>query len=174
MRLNKSTKYWLSTGGLGLVIILVIKYVMGAMHQPSDGSRRMYYIVMGIVLFAMLALVSIMRTYYRRDRDAVVDESLLGSELTAQGLIASDKHKHITVQIKATTEELQLLTKAGELTLPADRFTGPVRTGDTVRLQGESRYQQYVYGVLDTIDGVNRKMLIKHLTQPPVSHRVDS
>lgn len=175
MQLSKSTKYWFATGGLAVLAVVTIRFVGEATHQPTDGSRRTYYLVLGVILFVLLAIVAVARAYYRRDRNSIVDESSLGSELAAEGLIAVDRHSPITLTMTVTGAELRTLADTGILTVSTDRFSVPVRKDDAVRLQqGDDNYRQHIYGVVSSIDGVNRQILIKRSDRLPTSHRVDS
>lgn len=170
MALSKATKYTIANLSFAILLYLVARFYFDVMAQPRDGSKGGQYILLGIVLYVAASVVIVARAYFRRSRLQVVDQSERGSELHAQGLLAADRLKKITLQLSVTAAEYDTLEETGKLVLPPERFDMPIRHHDMVRAcTGAGNYQRCVTATIGDIDGYNQHVTLHQIKYPKQS-----
>lgn len=161
MAIAKPTKYALANLALVLVAFAVYRYYTRVMSQPRNGSQAARLILLGIVLYTVVAAVIIARAYLRPGRRDFIGQSAQGSEVGAFGMLGASRLKNVTVQLAVSDAEFAKLQADRRLLLPPERFNMPVHNNDTARVTiAGDIYHRSLQATITQVDGVNRRITL--------------
>lgn len=161
MALSRNSKLTISNVAFIVMLGIAFKFYSDSLSQPRNGSKVTYFIVFGICLFMLAAVVIIARAYYGNMHTDLVDQSALGADVSAQGLLGAEKLKKIEFQLPISPREYNELSTNGKLILAPGRFNVPIRNGDTVdACTGPGSHQSCIRTKITDIDGYNQEVTL--------------
>ncbi|HET7630076.1 MAG TPA: hypothetical protein VFK03_01760 [Candidatus Saccharimonadales bacterium] len=162
-RLGRRVKYQLFTISLITIVCLTLSYYrMGGGARSWTDAQLTAYELLGIGLILLIGLTTVGRTYYKRDKDKLVDESEKATELNTLGQLQASKTTPITIKLSSDMGELTSLRSQKSLYVEQTRFHKPLQVDDRVELLvGDQVVEQ---ARIELIDGVNKRIKLALLT----------
>ncbi len=162
MAMTRATKYTLANLALVAVALAVYRYYRAVEAQPRNGSQFSKLILTGICLYIVIAVVAVVRAYWRQGHYDVVGQSGRASEAGAYGMLGAGRLKNITVPLTLSNAEWNALISDGTLDVSPERFNMPIHRKDIVQATaGEGAYSRSLTASIELIDGVQQRVTLR-------------
>lgn len=146
---------------IALATFPVFKYYANARSHAYTWAEVQRYMLIGIALYVSISVLAVIRAFLRAGEKATAS-ARMGAEASAIGMLGAGMLENITLSLEASHSEFSQLNLGGELVVDPKRFNMPVRYGDTVGVySGEGPQKAVICAVVDTIDGVNLRVVLK-------------